>query len=101
MNQLNGKGQKHGSWEEMGSYLISNGEYLNGKKNGTWIGYFHNQITYISTYVNNIKNGEYIDYHLNINLNIRSKGQYLNNRKIGLWEYFKLDNVLKDKHFYL
>jgi len=56
------------------------------------------QLIIIENYKNNNFEGEYLSYHLNGVL--KQKGQYLDNKMSGLWNYYYTDGSLKETvHF--
>lgn len=74
MNKLNDKGQRHGYWET--DYCKFN--YHNGS--------FH---------------GEYLGYYDNEKKNLLAMAQFDMDTQIGYWEYYRRDNTINKKYFFL
>ncbi|CAD8194517.1 unnamed protein product [Paramecium pentaurelia] len=88
------KGKKQGIWIELfENYwdkcpVTYQGEYQNGCKRGIWSTFYMVQKIGGGLYnENELKNGKWIDLHENFNntLQVIYQGEYLNGRKIGIW----------------
>ena len=69
------------------------GSMKNGKKDGSWIGYFDNgQLHYKGEYKNGKREGSWLSYWANGKL--KSKGNYKNDNLEGSWIYYNEDGTI-------
>jgi len=86
-------GSEHGMFKEYDEDGNIEAEYsmTNGKSNGVLKIYEDSKISHSTTYKNDIKSGEYIEYYYNDEtgkLQLRQIGDYLNGEKNGVWKLF-------------
>jgi antitoxin component YwqK of YwqJK toxin-antitoxin module len=101
----NGKLRKTGSFlngDEYGNFIeydvdgIINAEYelAYGKKNGVTKLFNEGKISTTTSYVDDIKNGPYVDYYYNDEtgaLELKIVGEYANDEKNGVWKVFLIE----------
>ena len=66
----------------------------NGLKNGILKFYENNKISHSTTFADDIKNGQYIEYYYNDDdgeLFLKQYGQYLNDEKNGAWKLYVIE----------
>ena len=91
------KGQKHGNFIEYDEYGAKEAEYVmvNGMKNGVLKIYKDGKIDVSTTYKDDIKNGQHIEYYYNDEtgkLQLKLIGEYLNDEKNGTWKLFFIED---------
>lgn len=73
------------------------GNFLNGKRNGTWIQYDERgQISGIANYKNDQKHGKWLIYDSG---SLRVEMHYQNDQKVGTWKMWDKEGVLNTKVF--
>ena len=81
------RGKKVEYWEEINIFIKTEGNYKNGKKEGEWIGWYHNgKHGYKGSYLNGEKEGEWIGWYENGQQSY--KGKYNNGQKQSHWIYY-------------
>lgn len=90
------KGLASGSFVEYDENGNKTYEYnqSNDKKNGKLISYENNEISYSTHYIDDIQNGEKIEYYYDKEtgrLYLKTIGQFLNGEKNGLWKLIFID----------
>jgi antitoxin component YwqK of YwqJK toxin-antitoxin module len=83
--------KEHGNFVEYDEYGNKTAEYVmaNGMKNGTVKIYVDGKIDVSTTYIDDIKNGQRIEYYYNDEtgeLQLKQIGNYLNDEKSGTWK---------------
>lgn len=106
-------GEKHGEWEYFyedrlffsrhysGNRLKEKGVYVKGKKNGIWIAYHRDTVrsTVSLERVGKIKPRDSLRLNIDhVGLKPKSIGQYLNDKRIGLWIIFDPDGTPVQKY---
>lgn len=91
------KGQEHGNFIEYDEYGVKQAEYVmaNGMKNGVLKIYKDGKIDVSTTYKDDIKNGQHIEYYYNDEtgkLQLKLIGEYLNDEKNGTWKLFFIED---------
>lgn len=87
------KGNEHGNFVEYDEYGIKESEYVmaNGMKNGVMKIYEDGKIDVSTTFKDDIRNGQRIEYYYNDEtgkLQLKHIGEYINNEKNGTWKLF-------------
>lgn len=104
INTTDEKGRKQGKWILLGKDKpelgypsdgkISEGDYLNDRKNGTWIIYFKDGVTpkVIGEFVNNRPNGSFQKFYPNGNL--KEESTFEDQRYVGVVKRYGVDGAL-------
>lgn len=91
------KGKEHGNFVEYDEYGDKTAEYVmaNGKKNGVLKIYEDGKIDVSTTYKDDVRNGQRIEYYYNDEtgkLQLKQVGDYLNDEKNGTWKLFFVED---------
>lgn len=91
------KGKEHGIFIEYDEYGNKEAEYTmaNGMKNGVLKIYEEGKIDVSTTFKDDIKNGQRIEYYYNDEtgkLQLKQIGEYLNDEKNGTWKLLLIEN---------
>lgn len=91
------KGKEHGIFIEYDEYGNKEAEYTmaNGMKNGVLKIYEEGKIYVSTTFKDDIKNGQRIEYYYNDEtgkLQLKQIGEYLNDEKNGTWKLLLIEN---------
>jgi antitoxin component YwqK of YwqJK toxin-antitoxin module len=89
---------KEGYWFNKDSFdnLLSEGRYINGKKEGHWIFYGKNGDT-IGSFRNDEKIGRWTEIDRTISI-----GNYIDGRREGLWILYTLNHIkISSGHYYI
>ena len=86
--------------------LKEEGNYIHGKKDGTWKFYYRNysgdsinRLAYIINYKNDLEHGKYISYYEDGS--VKSKSSYKNGKRHGLWqEWYEINGKLSSSRHY-
>ena len=93
-NYTNGKANgAFTEYDEQGN-VTAKYSMKNGLNNGLLKFYEDSKISYSTTYSNDYKNGQYIEYYYNDDdgeLFLKQYGQYLNNEKNGTWKLYVIE----------
>lgn len=96
VNYIKGKKEGTGQIYTEAGKLRETAEFKNGQLNG--LRHLYNdstkQIIIVENYKNNNFEGEYLSYHPNGKP--KQKGQYVNNKMSGLWNYYYLNGNIKE-----
>jgi serine phosphatase RsbU (regulator of sigma subunit)/antitoxin component YwqK of YwqJK toxin-antitoxin module len=105
INRVNAKEQKVGKWilfsnnSDGGRIIVSEGIYLNGKKEGKWTDYYGNgNKKTILEYKENRPNGEATVF--NDDGSIKETGTWLNNRWRGKYQLYYESGTIKQDFFF-
>lgn len=81
-------GLRTGTWIFTEDKTMETGEFVNDLKEGTWITRWieTEQIRSQTEWINGVKEGNYVRYFENGQIQMR--GKYSNDKKQGIWEYF-------------
>ena len=70
------------------------GAYSKGMKDGKWIWYSQKgKTTKYETYANGIKDGKWVSFYNGTDI-IKFNGEYVNDQRVGLWEWFDEESNL-------
>jgi len=91
------KGNEHGIFVEYDEYGTKDAEYVmaNGMKNGVLRIYKEGRLSVSTTFKDDIKNGQYIEYYYNDEsgkLQLKEIGEYINDKKNGSWKLYLLED---------
>lgn len=91
------RGKEHGNFVEYDEDGNKVREYVmaNGMRNGVWKVYKEGRIDYSATFKDDIRNGQYVEYYYNEEtdkLQLKTVGEYLNDKKSGVWKLFFIEN---------
>jgi antitoxin component YwqK of YwqJK toxin-antitoxin module len=91
---LNGK--EHGNFVEYDEYGNKDAEYVmsNDLNNGILKIYENGKFSYSTSFLNDTRNGQYMEYYYNDEnglLNFKLIGNYLNDEKNGLWKFIYIN----------
>lgn len=91
------KGKAHGNFNEFDQYGNKEAEYAmaNGEKNGILKIYKEGKIDVSTTYKDDIRNGQQIEYYYNDETNklqLKNIGEYLDDKKDGAWKLYYVDD---------
>lgn len=80
-------------YDEAGN-LLTKYTMRNDLKNGLLESYENNKISYSTNYLDDLRNGQYMNYYYNDTGNLVAKeyGQYLNDEKNGTWKVFVVED---------
>jgi antitoxin component YwqK of YwqJK toxin-antitoxin module len=105
--------QKAGTWiyfyfKDPSNFIKSVGDYKNGKKEGVWTYYHKDNHTTMDTMLGSSKRtrihepkGGTLEYKIEVDTaghQLESTGVYLNDQKIGVWEYFSASGALVNSY---
>ena len=98
IEHYNENGKLHGTREVFykNGNLAEKAIYADGELNGEskWFSEISNTLLKHATYTNGKLNGKTINY--NAQGNITSQGDYANNKKVGIWKYYKTGKISKE-----